>query len=126
MLEQLWGSPDTRIVVLRQNEPIALALAVVVTAAVVIAVWEVVAAAPVVVPVVKTTIATAIAATEILHMLVLIESLTKCMDMAAGYVSHDHAHRMNNPMMTPRAKRLNVLAKPREIVTTNHTVVEMT
>ena len=118
--------PDTEVVVLRQNEPIALVLAVVVTAAVVITVWVVVVAASVVVVVVNTTIAAAITATQILHMLVLIESLTKCMDMTAGYVSHDHAHSVNNPMMAPRAKRFNVLAKPREIMTTNHTVVVMT
>ena len=66
------------------NEPIALVLALVPTAAVAIALWVVVAAAPVVVPVVKTAIATAIAATEILHMLVLIESLNKCMDNGSG------------------------------------------
>ena len=49
-----------------------------------------------VVVVAKATVATVITATEILHMLVSIESLTKCVDMAAGYVSTEDISKLES------------------------------
>ena len=104
------------VVVVWPNKPIALALTVVLTAAVTIVTWAEVL-------VVKATMVTAITATEILHMLVLIEFLTKCVGMAAGYASNENTlkseyrtHRPNKTMMLARQKRAIVTANHRNDV----------